>query len=41
MNNGPILIVDDDQDDQVFLQEAWKELPYANKKLFSLALRKK
>ena len=34
MNNGPILIVDDDLDDQEFLQEAWKELKYSNELLF-------
>ena len=34
MNNGPVLIVDDDSDDQEFLEEAWKELGYSNALLF-------
>lgn len=34
MNTAPILIVDDDLDDQEFLQEAWKELEYANPLIF-------
>jgi CheY-like chemotaxis protein len=34
MNNGPILIVDDDNDDWELLQEAWKELPFENQLIF-------
>ncbi len=34
MNTAPIIIVDDDLDDQEFLQEAWKELYYKNPLLF-------
>jgi CheY-like chemotaxis protein len=34
MNTEPILIVDDDLDDQEFIQEAWKEIGYPNKLLF-------
>ena len=34
MNNGPILIVDDDSDDWEFISEAWKELNYQNQLLF-------
>jgi CheY-like chemotaxis protein len=34
MNNGPILIVDDDPDDWEFLQEAWNELDFLNPLLF-------
>ncbi|WP_018614528.1 response regulator [Segetibacter koreensis] len=34
MNTAPILIVDDDLDDQEFLQEAWKELDFTNKLIF-------
>ena len=34
MNSAPILIVDDDTDDQDLLQAAWKELEYENELLF-------
>lgn len=34
MNTAPILIVDDDLDDQEFIQEAWKELHYSNPLIF-------
>ena len=34
MNDGPILIVDDDMDDREFLQEAWKDLPFENELIF-------
>jgi len=34
MNEGPVLIVDDDEDDKKFLEEAWKELNYPNELLF-------
>lgn len=34
MNNAPVFIVDDDQDDREFLEQAWKELGYKNQLLF-------
>ncbi len=34
MNTAPILIVDDDLDDQEFLQEAWEELAFPNELIF-------
>jgi CheY-like chemotaxis protein len=34
MNEGPILIVDDDGDDREFLKEAWNELDFPNRLLF-------
>jgi CheY-like chemotaxis protein len=34
MNNGPVLIVDDDIDDREFLQDAWKDLHYSNTLIF-------
>jgi len=34
MNTEPILILDDDLDDQEFLQEAWKDLNYKNELIF-------
>jgi CheY-like chemotaxis protein len=34
MNNAPILIVDDDRDDREFLQDAWKDLEFANPLIF-------
>ncbi len=34
MNNGPILIVDDDKDDWEFLQDAWQDLEFENPLLF-------
>jgi CheY-like chemotaxis protein len=34
MNNGPILIVDDDRDDRQFLQDAWEEVEFENPLLF-------
>lgn len=34
MNHAPILIVDDDDDDADFLQEAWKELNFRNPLIF-------
>ncbi len=34
MNNGPVLIVDDDTDDMELLQQAWKELKYPNILIF-------
>ncbi len=34
MDSAPILIVDDDLDDQEFIQEAWKELHYSNPLIF-------
>lgn len=30
MNTGPVLIVNDDLDDQEFFKEAWEELEYTN-----------
>ena len=30
MNNGPVLIVNDDSDDKEILQEAWNDLGYSN-----------
>lgn len=34
MNTGPILIVNDDLDDQDFFKEAWKELDFTNQLKF-------
>jgi CheY-like chemotaxis protein len=34
MNEGPVFIVDSDEDDQEFIKEVWKELGYQNKLLF-------
>lgn len=34
MNNSPVFIVDDDQDDREFLDQAWKELGYKNPLMF-------
>ena len=34
MNTGPVLIVDDDEEDREFLEEAWKELEFTNTLLF-------
>lgn len=34
MNTAPILVVDDDLDDQEFLQEAWEELAFPNELIF-------
>lgn len=34
MNTGPILIVNDDLDDQDFFKEAWKELEFTNQLKF-------
>jgi CheY-like chemotaxis protein len=34
MNDAPVFIVDDDEDDQAFIVEAWKELGYTNELLF-------
>lgn len=34
MNDGPILIVNDDLDDQEFFKEAWKELEFTNQLVF-------
>ena len=34
MNTAPILIVDDDLEDQEIIQEAWKELNYTNELIF-------
>jgi len=34
MINGPVLIVNDDTDDQEFLQDAWKQLQYENPLIF-------
>jgi FixJ family two-component response regulator len=30
MNDGPVYIVDDDEDDREFIKELWKELGYKN-----------
>lgn len=34
MINAPIVIVDDDMDDQAIIQDIWKELPYKNELIF-------
>jgi CheY-like chemotaxis protein len=34
MNESPVFIVDDDEDDQEFIVEAWKELGYVNELKF-------
>lgn len=34
MNTEPILIVEDDLDDQEFMQEAWSELEFTNQLIF-------
>src|SRR5215203_4976223 len=34
MNNGPILIADDDRDDREFLLDAWTDLPFENPLIF-------
>jgi CheY-like chemotaxis protein len=34
VNEGPVFIVDDDEDDQAFIIEAWKELGYVNELKF-------
>ena len=34
MNDGPILIVDDDTDDRAFLEDAWQDLEYQNELIF-------
>ena len=34
MNNGPVLIVDDDEDDKELVIDAWKELDYGNELIF-------
>ena len=34
MNDGPVFIVDDDEDDREFVKEVWKELGYKNELLF-------
>lgn len=34
MNTGPILIINDDLDDQEFFKEAWKELEFTNQLKF-------
>ena len=34
MNDGPIIIADDDIDDKDFLQEAWQELNFGNELIF-------
>jgi CheY-like chemotaxis protein len=34
MNDGPILIVDDDTDEREFLQEAWNDLEFQNELIF-------
>lgn len=34
MNTSPVFIVDDDQDDREFLEQAWKELGYENPLIF-------
>ena len=34
MNDGPVYIVDDDEDDREFIKELWKELDYRNELIF-------
>jgi CheY-like chemotaxis protein len=34
MNNGPVFIVDDDEDDQQIVKEVWQDLEYKNELLF-------
>jgi CheY-like chemotaxis protein len=34
MNTDPVYIVDDDEDDQEFIKEIWKELAYKNELFF-------
>src|SRR5215203_4249701 len=34
MNNGPVYIVDDDEDDRAFIKEVWQELAYTNELVF-------
>lgn len=34
MNDGPVRIVDDDEDDREFIKEVWKELNYNNELIF-------
>jgi CheY-like chemotaxis protein len=34
MNNGPVFIVDDDEDDQEIVKEVWNELGYTNELRF-------
>jgi CheY-like chemotaxis protein len=34
VNEGPVYIVDEDDDDQEFVKEVWKELGYTNELLF-------
>ena len=34
MNEGPVFIVDNDQDDQEFIRSVWQELKYQNELLF-------
>src|SRR4051812_8228741 len=34
MNTAPILVVDDDLDEQDFIMQAWEELPFENELVF-------
>ncbi|HZF66302.1 MAG TPA: response regulator [Chitinophagaceae bacterium] len=34
MNDGPVYIVDDDEDDHEYIKEIWKELGYKNELVF-------
>ena len=34
MNNGPVLIVDDDSDDRQLLEDAWQEIGFPNELIF-------
>jgi len=34
MNTAPILVVDDDLDEQDFITQAWEELPFENESVF-------